>query len=134
MLESILISICVAFCLRTLAHMVIYSLTYGQIFGFIKLWMGSQVFPDIYTYFQMDKQSENEEISTQVYDEICEVKYKNYPTRQIFWSYVFSLLDCVYCVGFWLSFITSIILICTGQHWVIILTTPIFTYFFTEKI
>lgn len=133
MLETAIIVILASFCARTVAHMANYSLTYGQIFGFVKLWIARQVFPHIDTHFVSAYQSENEEASHIIYDMVCDVKNESKDKKQIFWSYLFSLLDCVYCLGFWISVATTILVLYFVPSWPVLLI-PIFTYFLIEKI
>ncbi len=133
MLEISIIVILSSFIARTLAHMVNYSLTYGQLFGFVKLWIARKVFKDIDSMFTSANQSENEATSYQVYDIVCNAKQISRDKRQFFWSYVFSLLDCVYCLGFWISVATTIVVWQSYPEWPV-LTIPIFTYFLIEKL
>lgn len=135
MLEALIISIFAAFVCRTLAVMVSYCLAYGQLFGWVKLWVAKQIEPDVINNFANDKQSDNETVSIDVYDHLCEVKYKtNYPLKARTWSYVISLLDCRFCIGFWLSLICSICVHLHGYNPLVFLFIPVFTFFMTEKI
>lgn len=136
MWELGLICIVASFFLRTLAHMVNYSLQYGQIFGFIKLLLCAKILGiDRTIAFNKINQSDNEEISHDYYDMACEVKYNEDSSIKLrFLSYLFSLMDCVYCIGFWLSLITSIILVIIGYDWTCIIYIPILSYFMIEKI
>ena len=133
MLETAIIVILASFCARTVAYMANYSLTYGQIFGFVKIWIARQVFRDIDEQFASPSQSENEQKSYEMYDIVCNVKQISRVKKQVFWSYLFSLLDCVYCLGFWISVATTIVVWSFVPSWPVLLI-PIFTYFLIEKI
>jgi hypothetical protein len=115
--------------------MVNYALQYGQLLGWIKKDLAIYILDyDPIIFFSKYKQSENEELSLELYDRACEVKYNYaYSRKNRLLSYLFSLLDCVYCIGFWISLIATISIIIMGypMYFTII---PITTYFMIEKI
>ena len=119
---------------RTVAKMINYCLSYGQLFGWVKQWLAGVILPDSKLEFSSPYMSENEERSIIIYDQVCEVKNQSISITKIILSYIFSLLDCVYCIGFWVAIAIAFSLYLIGFDWLIIVINPIFTFLLIEKI
>jgi hypothetical protein len=136
-LTTIIISAFIAFMCRNMAVMASYCLTYGQIFGFIKVNIAKKIDAENVNkhIIGIEKQSEGEELFSQLNDVLCNYKNNNeYDFKTRFWSFILSLLDCSFCIGFWISFFVSIVSAFLGLHFICILIIPILTFFFIEKV
>lgn len=111
----------ISFVCRVIAHMINYSMQYGQLFDFVKLRAIKLLDEDIYDelFGSVGTITEGEENMTIAMDIMCK-RYK-----------ILGLIDCVYCMGFWLSFICMIVLF--RFIGIEVLLMPIFTYFIIEK-
>lgn len=137
-LYTLIVSFCTAFICRNMAMMTNYCLQYGQIFGNIKLWIASRIEPDVVQSIRNNssKQSEAEDQAIEIYDMLCDYKtWDIYPANVRTWSALLSLLDCAYCIGFWISMITSCVVVpWMGCHIVAYLLIPVLTFFCIEKV
>lgn len=125
-LETILLCLFAGFVFRTLSVMAKYALTYGQLLGMVKVYVALNFFPEkgyILDLLRASTQSEGEEITKELYNELVPK------------SMIIGLLDCAYCMGFWMSLIGAVLLhknLCL--EWYSIVLIPVFTFFLTEKI
>ncbi len=131
-------SIIISFFCRTMGAMAHYCLTYGQVFGWVKLHIARKIDPEAVSSVmaETNKQSDAEAQSIELYDVLCDYKsWPVYPTKVRLWSTLLSLLDCIYCLGFWISFFTA--LVCwysLGLHLSSLLMIPILSFFMIEKV
>lgn len=112
----------ISFVCRIIAHMINYSLQYGQLFDFIKLRAIKLLDEDIYNelFGSVGTITEGTDNMAIAMDIMCK-RYK-----------ILGILDCVYCMGFWISVITMIVLF--PYIGIEVLLIPIFTYFLIEKL
>jgi hypothetical protein len=112
----------ISFICRIVAHMVNYSLQYGQLFDFIKLRAIKLLDEDIYNelFGSVGTITEGTDNMAIAMDIMCQ-RYK-----------ILGVLDCVYCMGFWISVFFMIVLF--PYIGIEVLLIPIFTYFLIEKI
>ncbi len=135
-IEPLFISIIAGFFCRTIAIMATYTLTYGQVFGFVKMWIAGKIDSDsVQSVFnETMSQSQAEEQSRVMYDALCDYKsWSIYTVSQRRWSFLLSLLDCSFCIGFWVSVFCAVVM-CFFTHWAILLFLPVMTFFYIEKV
>jgi hypothetical protein len=112
----------ISFVCRVIAHMMNYSMQYGQLFDFVKLRAIKLLDEDIYDelFGSVGTITEGEENMTIAMDIMCK-RHK-----------ILGLIDCVYCMGFWLSVLCMVELY--SFIGIEVLLLPIFTYFLIEKL
>lgn len=82
----------------------------------------------------VNNQSEGEEAARMLYDRLCDYKdIASQPRHIRRWALLLSLLDCSYCIGFWLSIFCAIIL--ALEYGILcLIIIPVMTFFFIEKL
>lgn len=135
-ITTFIVSIVAAFFLRTIAIMASYSLTYGQVFGMIKISIAQKInhMAVVRAFKDVNSQSDGEEAARMLYDRLCDYKDIASQPRYIRrWSFLLSLLDCSYCIGFWVSLICAVML--AFKYGILCLVViPVMTFFFIEKL
>lgn len=133
MIDTFLICLVLGIFCRTIAVMIIYSLQYGQLLGNVKIWVAQNIDFDltIKALNDVSSQSEGEQKAIELYDILCNYKYTG-PNKG--WSWFLSLLDCQFCIGFWVSVLVGIGCVCFGLPLWVLVILPIITFFYTEKI
>jgi hypothetical protein len=125
LIETLIYAVVAGFFCRTISIMVSYSLSYGQLFGWVKLGIARRLHPDLVknALYKVKSSSHGDEITKELYDRLCPE------------SFLLSLLDCAFCIGFWVSMICAAgLYFFFGNHGLIFILLPALTFFYTEKI
>lgn len=113
-------NIVLGFICRTLSIMAAYVLSYGQPLGWVKTRYAKKRFPDEYTAFMESE----EPLSMEEGETKSKLLYNAISPRSKF----IGLLDCPFCMGFWIS-----IAVAACFDPILIMTVPIFTFYITER-
>lgn len=128
-LEYILYVVLAAFASRTIAHMLIYAYSYGQFLGWLKILVAKKIDLELteLTLKRVHSVSIGQDLMPDLYDKLCNYKGS--------WSWILSIMDCVFCTGFWVSVLVAIFVFSVfGLNLVLLLAIPVLTFFFIEKI
>lgn len=116
--------ILLAFFASRIAVMIYDFLSWGEIFGFVKLWIARKVDPMRVDAFLEDiaemPKSEAQIMSLEMYDFIA--------AR----SFFVSLIDCKFCLTIWVAVILAAAW--PGLPWAGVVIVPIIGYLITEKL
>lgn len=131
MLEQGFYILILGFIGHRLGIMLFDFLSYGEIFGNVKLWIAKKVDPEVvWTFIENNRdlpKSEAQNNSFLLYDILS--NYKG------FYAFLIALTDCKFCTTVWTSLFTAIVgIVSFDIHVLALILVPIFGYFFTEKI
>jgi len=131
MLEQGFYILILGFIGHRLGIMLFDFLSYGEIFGNVKMWIAKKVDPEaVWTFIENNRdlpKSESQNNSFLLYDILS--NYKG------FYAFLIALTDCKFCTTVWTSLFTAIVgIVSFDIHVLALILVPIFGYFFTEKI
>lgn len=121
--------IIIAFIVRIVSHMIIYSFQYKQLLWNVKLYVARKIDNEFVeqTLKKIYRVTWGANILDQMYDDLCNRTGK--------WSFLLRIMDCVYCSGMYVSIVLTIISIFSiGLSPIALFFVPVLSFFFIEKI